>query len=139
MDISNLKPQERTVEILHPQSGERLGIRVSIMSIDDPRLDRQKRVFRDEANRLSARGKYVKAEQEENNSRDLLFAATTGWEWYNPTGTEKTPGYDAEKMPSFNGETPEYNERNFKAVVKELPWFTRQLVSEIDEEKAFFG
>lgn len=138
VDIASFKPTERKVEITHPVTGAPLGIRVTVMSINDDRLLKHKRTFRDEANRLASKGKHIKAEQEEANSYALLFAATTGWEWYNPTGGEKDKGYDKEAMPDFNGAVPEYNERNFKAVAKELSWFTAQLTAEIDEEKAFF-
>ena len=138
MDLSNLKPVEREVEITNPANGEPVGIRVSVMSIDDPRLKAQKRAIRNEANRAASRGKYIKAEQEEENSNALLFAATTGWTWYNPTGEEGDKNYDASKMPQFDGEVLDYNQRNFIKIVKELPWFATQLVAEIDEEKAFF-
>lgn len=138
VDIATFKPSERKVEIVHPATGAPLGIRVTIMSINDDRLLKQKRTYRDEANRLASKGKHIKAEQEEANSYALLFAATTGWEWYNPTGDEGDEGYDPTATPEFNGEVPQYNERNFKAVAKELSWFTAQLTAEIDEEKAFF-
>lgn len=138
MDLSALKPVERSIEITNPGTGEPLGVRVTIMSIDDDRLKRQKRAIRDEANRLAAKGKSMRAEQEEENSRSLLFAATTGWEWYNPTGKEGDEGFDESAAPNFNGEVPEYNQKNFMNVIKTLPWFATQLVAEIDEERAFF-
>lgn len=138
MDIGNIKPTERTVEIKHPGTGQPLGVRVTVMSINDDRLSRQKRAFRDEANRLASKGKYMKADQEEENSNMLLFAATTGWTWYNPTGEEGDAGYDADAMPQFNGGQPEYNQRNFFEVVRNLPWFGAQLIAEIDDEKGFF-
>jgi len=137
-DIANIKPIERKVEILHPASGQPIGLRIGIVSISDERLARQKRAFRDEVNRLSSKGKYLKAEQEEVNNHSLLFAATTGWEWYNPTGKEGDEGYDADAMPSFHGSVPDYTQKNVIAVAKELPWVQSQLVTEIDEEKSFF-
>lgn len=137
-EISNIVPSERKVEIVHPGTGEPLGIRVGIMSINDERLARQKRAFRDEANRLATKGKFMKAEQEETNSHLLLFAATTGWDWYNPTGKEGDEGYDPDAMPTFHGEVPDYNQKNVVALSKEKPWFAAQLTTEIDEEKAFF-
>lgn len=138
MDISAIKPSERTVELVHPGTGTRLGIRVTVMSIDDERLAKLKRTFRDETNRLNSRGKSIKAEQEEANSYQLLFAATTGWEWYNPTGNEGDAGYDPDAQLTLEGSLPQYNQANFLKVAKSLPWFTKQLTGEIDEEKAFF-
>ena len=128
-DISTIKPTERTVEIKHPGTGSPLGIRVTVMSIEDDRLKRIKRDIADESLRLQSKNKSFKADQVEANGVRLLFGATTGWEWYAPEG---------EEAPTFEGETPEYSERNFKRVVNALPWFADQLREEIDETKAFF-
>lgn len=137
-NIADIKPVERTVEINNPATGAPLGIRVRIMSIEDDRLKRIKREITDERFKLESKNKSLKSEDVERNGNRLLFAATLGWEWYNPTGKEGIDGFDADAMPEFNGEVPEYNQRNFMAVIKELPWFADQLREEIDETKAFF-
>ncbi len=138
MDISGIKPIERTIEIKHPGTGAPLGIRVGILSIEDDKLQKIKREIADETLRLQSRNKYMKMDQVEANGARLLFAATTGWEWYNPTGKEGDKGYDPDAMPTFEDETPEYNPKNFNAVAKKLPWFADQIREEIDETKAFF-
>lgn len=138
MDLSNIKPTERKVEITNPGTGQPLGVRVTVMSIEDERLKKLKREITDESLRLSSKGKAFKSDDLERNSHRLLFAATTGWEWYNPTGKEGDDGYDADEMPDFEGEVPDYNQKNFLAIVKALPWFSEQLREEIDETKAFF-
>ena len=38
MDLSTLVPSERMIEILSPATKTPLGLRVTIMHIDDPRL-----------------------------------------------------------------------------------------------------
>lgn len=138
MDIANIKPIERTMEIVNPGTGAPLGVRVSIMSIDDDRLKRIKREITDERLKLDQKGKAPKSDDIERNGERLLFAATTGWEWYNPTGKEGGKDYDKDAMPSFNGEVPDYNPKNFYDIIRSLPWFADQIRDEIDETKAFF-
>lgn len=138
-DISNIKPVERPIEIKSPVNGAPLGIRVTVMSIEDERLKRIKREITDESLRLQSRNKHFKMADIEANENRILFAASLGWEWYNPTGAEGDEGYDPDAMPDFHGEQPEFNQKNFMAVIKELSWFAGQLRNEIDEEKAFFN
>lgn len=123
MDIANIKPQERTVEILHPSTGEKIGVRVSVMSITDPRLKTLKRRIQNEKNKLEQRGKFFKAEDVEANQNELLASAITSWEWY-----------DAE----FKGKKPEFSKETVQIVLTELEWFADQIATEISDEKAFF-
>ena len=125
MDLSDLKPMERFVEIVHPKTDIELGIKVSLLSINDPALKKIKRSILNEKNRLEARGKTFKAEDIEENTKKLIFAAVTGWVW--------------DKNMTFKGDkAPEFNSKNFDEVMKELPWFSLQLEEAISDEKAFF-
>jgi len=135
MDLSQIKTGDRTIEILHPATGEKLGVRVNLVSIDDERLTKAKRVITDRRLYLEARGKVFKAEEIEENKINLLFAAMTGWEWYAQQATDDTPAIDA---PTFHGEIPEFNRRNVNAVLYELAWFNDQVNEAIGETKAFF-
>jgi hypothetical protein len=137
MDLSTLKPTNRTVEIKHPSTGHPLGIRVNIVSMDDDRLSKIKREILDRRLHLEQRGKTFKAEEVEANTHRLLFTATLGWEWYNPTGSEGDDGYDPDAMPNLEGEVLDFNERNFKRMLK-FPWFRDQINEELGETKAFF-
>jgi hypothetical protein len=138
MDISALKPTNRVIEIKNPGTGEPLGVRVTIVSMDDDRLKTAKRAIMDRRLYLEQRGKSFKAEEVEENTHNLLWAATIGWEWYNPTGSEGDIGYNPDAMPTFEAEQPEFNQRNFKRVITTLPWFADQINEEIGERKAFF-
>lgn len=138
MDLATLKPTERTIEITHPALGSPLGIRVTLLSIDDERMKRIKRQITDESLSRQAKNKPLKSDELERNTNMLMFTATTGWEWYNPTGDEGDAGYDADAMPEFNGSVPVYNQKNFIDVVTDLPWFAEQVQEAIGETKAFF-
>lgn len=125
MDIANIVPAERVIEIVHPVSQKEMGIRVSIRSINDPAMEKIKRKIRDEVARLESRGKYLKSEEVENNRINLAFAAMTGWEWYG-------------KDVNFNGEKPDFNIKNVRDVFTKLAWFQEQVEQEISDETAFF-
>lgn len=129
MDLSELKPLERNVEILHPKTDVEVGIKVSLLSINDDKLKKIKRRIQDDKLRLEAKGKNFKSEDIEENRDKLIFNAVTGWAW----------GKDASgKETTFNKEKPAFNQKNFNDVMKALPWFRDQLEEAISDEKAFF-
>ena len=79
-DIANIKPNEQTLEILHPSSDEPVGIRVTLMSPDDPRMKTIKRKITDFNLQKQKRGKVLKAVEVEDNEIALITATLTGWE-----------------------------------------------------------
>lgn len=123
-DISTIKTNARTIEILHPGDGSPLGVRVNLVSIDDEALTKIKRKITDDRLHMEARGKSFKAEQVEDNKHNILFAAINNWEWYDGT--------------TFHGDVPEFNRKNVLAVFIELPWFADQINEAVGDTKAFF-
>ena len=138
MDLTSLKPSSRSIEIKHPVTEEPVGIRIDIVSIDDDRLKKLKRQIIDASQKLQVKGKFFSAVELEQNANLIMFTASEGWKWYNPTGKESDEGYDADAMPSFHDEVPAYNQKNFVALITELPWVRKQLNDEMEETKAFF-
>lgn len=124
MDLSDLKSGERFVEILHPKTDLEIGVKVSLVSINDPKLKKIKRRIQDDKLRLESRGKNFKSEDIEENANKLIFNAVTGWEW--------------NKDATFKKEKPAFNQKNFNEVMQTLPWFRDQLEEAISDEKAFF-
>ena len=123
MDISTLTPNERIIEIKHPATDENLGIRVTIVSLDDDKTKQIRRQFINKRLELEKKGKSFRADDIEENEVDLLIASMTGWDWY-----------DAE----FHGEKLEFTTHNIKKVFRELPWFKKQVSEAVSDEKAFF-
>lgn len=132
------KPTDRTIEITSPATGQPIGLRVRIVSLDDDRLKRTKRQITDESLKLQAKGKAFKVDELERNAHMLMFAATLGWEWYNPTGQEGDEGYDAEQMPEFDGGQPDFNQKNYVALVTKYPQIGEQIQDAIGDTKSFF-
>lgn len=139
MELTALKPTERSIEIISPATGQPLGVRVRVVSLEDERLERVKRQINDEALRLQGKGKSFKAHEVERNAKTIMFTGTLGWEWYNPTGAEGDEGYDADATPTYKGEIPAFNQKNFTDIVTELPWFGEQVSEAIGETKSFFA
>ncbi len=124
MDLANLKPVERMIDILHPSTGEKIGVSVTVLSINDEKMAAAKRRIQNKKLELDRRGKTFKVDDLEENEMELLTTAITGWNW--------------EGDVDFHGEKPAFNEKNVKAVLKELTWFKQQIMEAVGDEKAFF-
>lgn len=124
-DISEINYVEKTIEIAHPATKEPLGVSVTIMSPDDPRLERTKTKIMDERLALEAKGKNFKAEQINKNRDMILFRAMTAWKWDGDT--------------SFEGEKPELTQVNALKVFAKLPWFRSQIDEAFSELESFFN
>jgi hypothetical protein len=139
MDLSQLKPSERQIEILSPGTKKRIGVRVTLLHMSDEKLQKLSRTFQDERYRLEAKGKYFKAEQVESNLNELTFNAMTSWEFYNPTGMPGDEGYDPDQAPEWNGDkNPPFNKKTVYEVFNKLPWFRDQIGEEMGDSEAFF-
>ena len=125
MDISNIKPIERTIEIKHPKTNVELGIRVSLVSLNDPKLQSVRRKMTDLRTRYENRNKVMKAAELEEHDNEMLFTAMTSWDWYGKDST-------------FEGKKPKFNKVQVLQIFKTLPWFKEQLTEAITEEQAFF-
>lgn len=141
MDIALIKPSERTIEIHHPVDETKLlGIRVSLVSMTDPRMKKLRRRIQDEKLKLEARGKNFRAADVEENQNELIFNAMTGWQWYNTTGQKGDKDFDEAADAKFKGKKPEFNRANVLEVLNEpgMEWFADQISEAIADEKAFF-
>lgn len=138
VDLSAIKPMERTVEICSAGTNPQpLGIRLTIISVQDEKMARLRRNFHDAERAANLKNKTLKAVEIENNSDELLCAAITGWEWYNPTGSKGEAGYDADAMPQWGGEVLEFNKKNVLMLLRQ-EWFSSQVSREVGDTEAFF-
>jgi hypothetical protein len=124
VDLSDLKPVERNIEILHPKTKEPIGVTVSILSINDDRLKNIKRKIQDQRLNLERKGKNFKSSDIEENEIALLFGAMVGWSW--------------EGDACYKGEKPAFNKQNVSEVMTDLTWFKDQVMEEISDEENFF-
>lgn len=138
-EITEIKAVERTVEIVHPSTKLPIGLRFGMVSLQDDRLEKVKKNIREQALNNERRGKSWKVEDIDHNKNRLMFAACTGWEWYDATPeNERGAGYK-EDPATFHGVKPEWNIKNFIDVSTELPWVREQLDEELGDTEAFFA
>ena len=124
IDLFEIKPETRSFEVLHPASGEPIGLNITLMSADDPKMKPIIRQIIDRNNQLKKRGKVLKAAEIDQNQTALYGATIVEWNWYGDI--------------SFKGEKPKLNPKNVKEVLTELSWLASQIEDELSDEKGFF-
>jgi hypothetical protein len=137
-DIQTIVPVGRTIDIVHPGTGEPIGLRWSLLSLMHESMKPIQRKIIDERMKLEQRGKSLKADDLEQNTNALCFRGSTGWEWYNPTGAPGDKDYDPNEMGSFGGEQLEFNQKNVGRVLTEISWIRGQVSDAIADEQSFF-
>ena len=125
MDIGKLGVKGRVYEVAHPKTGDAIGIRVMLLSLEDDKVKRLRRQIMDRASKLQLKGKFITAVEQEANHIDLLFAAVEGWDWYGDV--------------DFNGAKPAFNRGTFGQICEALPWFKEQLDEQISETANFIS
>lgn len=142
-DIATIVSSNRDIEILHPATKKKLGVRIDLVSIDNERLAAKRREITNRRLYLEQRNKSFTADELEENKIGLLFASMIGWEWYaQPAVIDEDTGItieEAQEQPVFEGEVPEFNLRNVKRVFKKLSWFADQVFEAVGETEAFFN
>lgn len=121
-DISSIVPNERTIEIKHPASGEPIGLKITLLPASaEPVLAAQRSMI----NERLRRDVKTTAERMEANRLALIESAVKGWEW--------------EGELTFEGSKPDFTPANLRKVLKALTWLRDQIDQELGNDAAFFG
>lgn len=130
MDLATLSPVTRKVDILHPQTGEPIGLAINLRPSSHPEVQRVRRKWLNERLSSKGRGNKVTAEQVEANALDQIIAAIESWTW----------GEGADGKPcTLNGEAPELSPESARKVLKAGGGFIKdQLDEELGDVAAFF-
>ncbi len=123
MDLSQLVPTERVIDIVHPKTGEQTGLKITLVSVEDDKLKTIKRKFLDAKLKAESKGKSLKHEEIEEFDNNMIYAAMTGRRWSG----------DA----TYNSEKPECNYKNVRKVVSEVYWIKSQILEALGDETAF--
>lgn len=124
MDISEIKPTEREIEIMFP-NGDPSGIMVTIMSPDDARMKTIIRRVTDKNLELKRKNKTPSAVEIEENETALVGATIVDWNW-------------SKSDLTLDGKKPDCTPVNVRKVVSTVPWFKAQLAEELGDTKSFF-
>lgn len=123
MDLSIITPSNREYEVLHPKTGEPIGLVFTLRPGSAPEV---KKFEREWTNQQLRRGrKQLNAEQIEARNMGRIVASVEGWAWNG----------DA----SWGGEKLEFKPENLRRVLKEGSFIFTQLDEELGNDEAFFG
>ncbi|WP_102867882.1 hypothetical protein [Pseudovibrio exalbescens] len=123
MDLSSIKPRETApVEIMHPGTGENLGLRFEIRSRYDDAVKKKAASVQLRASKMTPAQRLA---AQETWAREILAAAVVSWEFYDGL--------------TFNQESePECNEANVVQLFKEYPYVFEQLDTQFGDVSGFF-
>jgi hypothetical protein len=130
LDIENLKPVTREVEIVHPGNGKEVGLTVHLCSVQDERVRPIIRQIEDRRivmERTKKRG--FNAEEQRQNAISIISACVTGWNWH--TDGDGQPG-------SWGGTALEYSPVNVAKIVG-TDWLRKQLDDDLEDTASFFS
>ena len=121
--IADIKPQNSTVEIKHPVTGEATGLVIELRPMHDPAVKAVQKRIGDRRLKQAARNKALTTDELENNTSEMLAATMIGWQWKG----------DA----SFNGKKLEFTPGNV-AVVLAVDWIAGQIDEALGDNSRFF-
>lgn len=121
MDLSKITPVELLVDVRHPATKEPTGLKLRILSDDDPRVSEAKRKVFDG---MREKGRKLTKEEDDAFSFDLQTAHLAGWEW--------------EGDATFNGKKPPFNAENVREVLKAVPIVRNTIQESIRDDAAFY-
>ena len=121
MDLNILSDITRTIDIKHPGTKEPIGLRVELVSQENPVYKAARRVILNE--RMKMEPDAVTPEFLENQTVSLLASAFKSWEWLG----------DA----CFNGEKLECTPANIKKLLG-VGWIKNQIDLELGKVADFF-
>lgn len=130
-DLSTIQPNNEGVEvsIKHPGTGKAIGFFVTLRAAESDEVQKVGRSIRTKANKLAVRGKAFTAEEEEDNSVEIITAAIIGWRW--GEGDDGSVG-------NWKGEQPEFNAAIARNILKKSAVVRNQLDSELGDTTQFF-
>lgn len=126
MKLSEIKPVDYAHALTHPASGVEIGLKITLVSLDDDRMKSVKRNINDRNLAKRQRNKMLTTVDQEKGQLDLILNAAIDWEWYN--GLEYTD----------EDQTPEFSRAKLADILTTIPWAINQLDEALGTEANFF-
>lgn len=126
-DIANIKAEDRDVNLLHPKTGDELGLVFHLRSPYDDEVQKVQREWQNMRLHPKRRNKAITAEELDALQEKRIIAAVKGWTWADPE-------------LSLRGERPEYSAQVLKSWLRDdsLKWIRDFLVDETEDLASFF-
>lgn len=125
VDLMNIKPSAKDCVIVHPATGEPIGLTITVLPITDDKPQATIRKVNDRRFKLAARQKSFTSEEAEANGYDIISSAITGWTFTNP-----------ELM--IGGVQPPFSSAGARKLLVDLPWILSQLDDFLGDTARFF-
>jgi hypothetical protein len=126
VDIAVIKPVSEglPVEILHPATGEPLGVSVKVRSAEEKIVKDVARAYIDKQQKLKLRGKDLTVDDYQMWRIKTLQAVIINWTWAKDT--------------SWNGKKPDPDLDILTELVENATWFAEQIEDVAKDSTAFF-
>ncbi len=121
MDLFDLKPSLREIEIKHPVTLEPIGLNIRLRPTSSPEMKDAQRRFSDA--RLE-KGKDIKSKDVDEMKMDFVCESVADWSW----------SVDL----NWRGKKPAPTRENIREVLAELDWLKDQIDIALADTKAFF-
>ncbi len=122
MDLLSIRPDSIDIAIHHPGTGQKLGLVLKCVSLEDERVKSVERVMKNKA--LRGGRNSITAERMDENTKLILAATITGWDW-------------PEDLTLGTLTNPEATPDNIRRLV-DIPWIAKQLDEALGDDTAFF-
>jgi hypothetical protein len=126
-DLSTIRAEDRSAHLLHPKTGDELGLVFELRSPYDDEVQKVQREWQNHRLHPKRRNKSITMEEMESFQDKRIVAAVKGWAWE-----------DAEL--TINGDQPEYSPQVLKGWLKDekMKWLREFLVEETEDLASFF-
>ncbi len=125
MDLNTIRTIDREVNLVHPETGEELGLVFQIHAPDCDEVKSVTRKWQDKRLLPKNRNKAIRSEELENVTDNRIKAAVFGWKW-------------TDKELTIAGEQPEYSKQELHKMLKENSFIREFLSDECEDLIAFF-
>lgn len=127
-DLANIASHNATLDILHPGTGEAIGLRLELVPPDSAEIKQEVRRLHDMRRHKAARNQPISAADNERATIALCSRAIVGWTWTNDANGD---------MGSWNGEQPEHNPTT-KAEMLSRDWLRNQIDQFMGLDASFY-
>jgi len=123
VEIDDIATVEKTYEVPHPSTDENVGIRVTLMSVNDKRMKGLKRQIQNANLQRQAKRKTIKAVEVEENEIAMASGAIVSWDWYDAV---------------YKGEKPDCTPKTKAEILNAKSWIKDFVVEKLELESDFF-
>lgn len=129
VSIKDIASHNKPLEMVHPGTGEPIGLTVELLAPDNPVIKTLLRRLTDMRKHKAQRNQIATAVDDERASMEVCAAAVVDWTW--------TKDKEGEYIGDWEGEQPDFNRKTLSEMLA-LDWFREQIDRDLSDQKSFF-